>query len=170
MRQFLIYAMMELGALSFIPSAFSQPPLTEPENAAEVTRECLQAAKPTTDDIKHCAEASRAFCAGLSTYSMNWCYRRQQEIWDEFVETAYNELHAVLAQQDIVSVKGETATHLLNQAQIAWHDWKNTQCDFEYGRIGDGSARGPTSYRCRHEIVAERAQYLAGLVWYYRDR
>ncbi|MEO9826585.1 MAG: lysozyme inhibitor LprI family protein [Paracoccaceae bacterium] len=133
--------------------------------------ECFEAAKSTTARAA-CKGVMSTACmereeAGYSTYGMVRCTAAETEIWDAFLNTAYQAQMQHMRAQD--TLEAETfpefakRSEALRDAQRAWIAFRDGECGLAYAMWGSGSMRQIAGASCVMEMTADRALTLESL-------
>jgi len=107
---------------------------------------------------ERCIEASPG---GPTTVAMSGCTDRERARWDDWLNTAYRQLSAVLAAQDAQAPSyAPDQAEALRAMQRAWIAFRDAKCDHEAAQWGGGTGAGPARLSCLLHETARQMLYL----------
>ena len=105
-----------------------------------------------------CIEASPG---GQTTVGMTGCTDRERAQWDDWLNTVYRRLSAVLAAQDSQAPSyAPKQAETLREMQRAWIAFRDAKCDHEAAQWGGGTGAGPATASCLLHETARQMLYL----------
>lgn len=121
-------------------------------------------------DLNRCIGEASDLCQGreddgYSTVGMMFCALMERDLWDEKLNTAYQEQMTLARMIDQKSAQYSDDAYAnledsLRDAQRAWITFRDAQCALEYARWGSGSMRNIIGADCHLTMTAERTIYL----------
>lgn len=130
-----------------------------------VVTECYHASEPQ-DAVPACIGAATSRCIdetpqGYTTAGMTACAVAETAIWDEFLNTAYQDLRAQMREMDAMENTGEVSrADALRDAQRAWIAFRDAECDFNWAMFQEGTIRSNVYAACVQDLTAQRALEL----------
>lgn len=126
---------------------------------------CFESAE-TGEVTPPCIGAATARCidrtpGGNSTIGMTSCTVSETAIWDEFLNSTYQDLRAQMREMDVDDVAGaESRADALRDAQRAWIAFRDAECDFNWAMFQEGTIRSNVYAACVQDLTARRALEL----------
>lgn len=144
--------------LFFAPAVFAQDEEKPTDAERAMVDTCLKAAETLRAERTRCIGAVSGPCLedekANSTVAMSGCHRREAAIWDDLLNTAFEELQKSLEPP---------AAAKLKDVQIAWIKWRDAKCEFPFALFDGGTMAQPISAACFMDTTASRAIELREL-------
>ena len=152
---------LALLALFLASPALAQDPMVdrdvvvgcfESAETGEITPPCIGAA------TERCIDATPN---GSTTVGMATCAAAETAIWDEFLNTTYQDLRAQMREMDADEYAGDVSrADALRDAQRAWIAFRDAECNFEWAMFQEGTMRTLIASGCMQNLTARRALEL----------
>lgn len=134
----------------------------------QATADCLAGAASDTER-RACIGRSAEACMnatpdGSTTVGMGYCWDREREDWDRYLNQTYqyymDKARALDAEMAEIGSAAPSLAEALRRAQRAWIAWRDASCDYEMAQWGGGSGGGPALLSCLAWRTGEQVLYL----------
>ena len=146
--------LIEILAVALTLSA--QKPTTEVQAPAQTDEGRLEACLAESC-IGVVSSACQEDPGGYTTYGMMECERREHDLWDQRLNTAYRDMRAQMAERG-----QETRRDALQTAQRLWIEYRQAECVQRGLAYEGGTMAGLVHNSCYNHFTARRALELEG--------
>lgn len=149
--------------LAIVALFFASPAVAQDVNLdRQVVTGCFASAD-TGETAPPCIGAATSRCIdatpnGNTTVGMASCAAAETAIWDEFLNTTYQDLRAQMREMDVDEYAGDVSrADALRDAQRAWIVFRDAECNFQWAMFQEGTIRSLVASGCMQNMTARRA-------------
>ena len=149
-----------LGAVAQLSSE------AEPTSPAIGVEQSIDACLASAQEETSCIGVTISACTAnaYTTVDMLGCISPELEVWDQRLNSTYQALIALYAEQDIEESPTRALAPRIRFVQQEWIKWRDAKCGFENDKFRGGTMGRITGMDCHLQETAERALELNDLL------